>query len=125
MTTLCANVPNCNVASRGNPEIRRLRWGFARTEDCDHPTVISRSVSRFILICVPLAIFAARLHSRGAGSPVGVTQDVNRCLAVVRAASSRRGGGERERHAHVERPETRTSGLVVSYPPPSVCDIPA
>ncbi len=76
------------------------------------------------MICVPLAIFAARLHSRGAGSPVGVTQDVNRCLAVVRAAASKRGSGERE-SSSVGRPQAQSNGLVVTYPPPSVCDIPA
>ncbi len=86
--------------------------------------MISRSVSRFILICVPLAIFAARLHSRGAGSPTGVTQDVNRCLTVVRLAASKRGTDGRARSS-VGRPQTQLNGLVVTYPPPSVCDIPA
>jgi hypothetical protein len=84
---------------------------------------MSRSVSRFILICVPLVICAARLHSRGAASPTGLTQDVNRCLAVVRVASARRGAGARSR-AHLERPKIEANGLVVTYPPPRVCDIP-
>jgi hypothetical protein len=75
--------------------------------------VISRSVYRFVLICVPLVICAARLHSRGA-SPTGMTQDVNRCLSVVRMAATRRGAGGRAHQALAERPETRTSGLVVT-----------
>ena len=95
------------------------------TRNCDHPLVISRSVSRFILICVPLVICAARLHSRGAASPAGVTQDVNRCLTVVRLAASRRGNGERGHHALIRHPDSPPSGLPVSYPPPSVCVIPA
>jgi len=87
--------------------------------------VISRSVSRFILICVPLAICAARLHSQGAGSTSVVTQDVNRCLTVVRLAASRRGNAGRGRQALIRHPESPPSGLPVSYPPPSVWVIPA
>jgi hypothetical protein len=98
---------------------------LTRTEDCDHPTVVFRSIFRFALICVPLAICAARLHSQSAGSPAGVTQDVNRCLTVVRVAASRRGAAGRGRHALVGRPQTHSNGLPVSYVPPSVCDIPA
>ena len=91
MTALCAGDGNCNGPAAAEAGIRRLRRRLAGTRDCDHPAVISRSVSRFILICVPLAICAARLHSQGAGSPSVVTQDVNRCLTVVRLAASRRG----------------------------------
>jgi hypothetical protein len=43
-----------------------------------------------------------------------MTQDVNRCLAVVRMAATRRGAGGRAHHALVERPEARASGLVVT-----------
>jgi hypothetical protein len=90
------------------------------TRNCDRDDVISRSVSRFILICVPLAICAARLHSRGAAPPSIVTQDVNRCLAVVRLAASRRGSAGRGRHALLRQPESPLAGLPIAYPPPSV-----
>ena len=123
MTTLCARDGNRNGGTPGQGGIRPVEAGFRGNRDCDHPGVIPRSVSRFILICVPLVICAARLHSRAAASPAGVTQDVNRCLTVVRLASSRRGAGTRG-HAQMTHPKTDASGLLVSYPPPSVCDIP-
>ena len=125
MTALCAGDGNCNGPAGRESGNQAVEGRFAGTRNCDHPVVISRSVSRFILICVPLAICAARLHSQGAGSPSGVTQDVNRCLTVVRLAASRRGHAGRGRAGLVRRPESQPSGLLVAYPPPSVCDIPA
>jgi hypothetical protein len=77
------------------------------------------------LICLPLAICAARLHSRGAGSPALVTQDVNRCLAVVRVAASRRGASGRAQQMVEGRTQAPPSCPLVVYPPPSVTSIPA
>jgi hypothetical protein len=102
-----------------------LRRRFFRTGDCVDPTVVFRSLFRFTLICLPLAICAARLHARGAGSPAMVTQDVNRCLAVARLAASRRGTPGRGPEALAWRPQTSANGRLLIYPPPSVCDIPA
>ena len=99
MTALCAGDGNCNGPAATGTGNQAVAGRLAGTRNCDHPVVISRSVSRFILICVPLAICAARLHSQGAGSPTVVTQDVNRCLTVVRLAASRRGNAGRGRQA--------------------------
>ena len=123
MTALCAGDGNCNGRVDREARDQAVEPDPGGNRDCDQPIVVSRYVSRFILICVPLAIFAARLHSGGAGSPTGVTQDVNRCLTVVRVAASKRGSG-RGRES-VRRPQTQSNGLLVAYPPPSVCDIPA
>jgi hypothetical protein len=48
-----------------------------------------------VLIFVPLLVVCAgRLHAQRGGTPQGVTQEVNRCLTVVRVAASRRRRGE-------------------------------
>ena len=50
-----------------------------------------RLATRTILILIPLTTSAARLHAHTVETPVGVTQEVNRCLLIVRSATSRRG----------------------------------
>lgn len=43
------------------------------------------------LVFVPLLLIcASRLHAQRGATPHGVTQEVNRCLTVVRVAASRR-----------------------------------
>jgi hypothetical protein len=41
-----------------------------------------------LLILAACAAAAAKLHSRGVVSPLLATQEVNRCLSVVRAAAA-------------------------------------
>ena len=43
-----------------------------------------------VLIAAACLVTAAKLHSRGVGSVVVATQDVNRCLSVLRAAAATR-----------------------------------
>jgi hypothetical protein len=59
-------------------------------------------LTRSALVLIPLLLCAGRLHAQRARSPEGVTQEVNRCLTLVRVATSRR-KGERDRTG-VERP---------------------
>jgi len=53
--------------------------------------VFLRFATRTALILIPLTTSAARLHAHAVQTPVGVTQEVNRCLLIVRSAASRRG----------------------------------
>jgi hypothetical protein len=43
-----------------------------------------------MLIVAACVVAAAKLHGRGVSTPVAATQEVNRCLAVVRAAAAAR-----------------------------------
>ena len=54
--------------------------------------VVLNALTRTALIVLPLTIVAARLHGPIAQGPVGVTQDLNRCLLLVRTAATRRNG---------------------------------
>jgi hypothetical protein len=47
---------------------------------------------RALLIAAACLASAAKLHARGTVSPIVATQEVNRCLSVVRAASAAKGG---------------------------------
>jgi hypothetical protein len=52
--------------------------------------VFVKVATRAILILVPLTTSAARLHAHAVQTPLGVTQELNRCLLIVRTAASRR-----------------------------------
>ena len=54
-------------------------------------SVFLRFATRTALILIPLTTSAARLHAHTVQTPVSVTQEVNRCLLLVRSATSRRG----------------------------------
>lgn len=54
-----------------------------------HGAMRFRLVVRSALVLLPLLLCATRLHAQRA-TPQGVTQEVNRCLSLVRVASSRR-----------------------------------
>jgi hypothetical protein len=54
--------------------------------------VRARRLGQALLIFVPLLICGMRLHSRVVGTPTGVTQEVARCLNLVRIAVARRNG---------------------------------
>jgi hypothetical protein len=59
---------------------------------CVEPGVILRLSGKVFLITAACVSCAARLHSQRAITPMAATQEVNRCLSVMRAASSRKGG---------------------------------
>jgi hypothetical protein len=66
--------------------------------------VTTRRLGQTILIFIPLVICAARLHASASGTPRGVTQEIARCLNIVRVAVARRTGKENA-HAGSERPQ--------------------
>lgn len=80
----------------------------AGTDFALQPDVCTRRLGQTILIFLPLIICGARLHAGAVGSPTGVTQEVSRCLTMVRVAAARRNG----QHAAsgVERPRPRHAG---------------
>ena len=48
-------------------------------------------VARSAIVLLPLLfVCAARIHAQRSAAPQGVTQEINRCLALVRATTSRR-----------------------------------
>ena len=47
-------------------------------------------LTRSVLVVLPLLLCAGRLHATRTRTPAGLTQEVNRCLTLVRVASSRR-----------------------------------
>jgi hypothetical protein len=49
-----------------------------------HPLV------RAMLMLLPLVTSTARLHAHSADTPIAVTQELNRCLTMVRIAATRR-----------------------------------
>lgn len=55
-----------------------------------------------------LVICAARVNAQRGASPQGLTQEVNRCLTVVRVAATRRRGQEnpRDKRARVDAART-------------------
>jgi hypothetical protein len=52
--------------------------------------VLRHPVSRAFLMIIPLVICVGRLHVHAVESPGAVTQEVNRCLTMVRIAATRR-----------------------------------
>jgi hypothetical protein len=59
---------------------------------CLFSRVFLKVAARAILMLIPLTTSAARLHAHAVQTPLGVTQEVNRCLFMLRTAASRRGG---------------------------------
>ena len=47
-------------------------------------------LTRSALVLIPLLLCASRLHTQRGASMQGMTQEVNRCLTIVRVAASRR-----------------------------------
>ena len=74
--------------------------------------MLFNSITRTALIVVPLTVAAARLHGTVGQSPVGVTQDLNRCLLIVRTAASKRSGQSR---LGTKTVPTARSGTPISY----------
>jgi hypothetical protein len=57
--------------------------------------VLIKAATRTILILIPLATSVVRLHAHAVQTPLGVTQELNRCLLIVRTAASRRGSANK------------------------------
>jgi len=51
---------------------------------------VLRSIARVALMIVPVVTCAARIHTHTVDAPDAMTQEVNRCLRLVRVAASRR-----------------------------------
>ncbi len=54
-----------------------------------------RGAARLVLILLPLTTTATRLHAHGAAAPDLATQEVNRCLNLIKIAASKRGDGRK------------------------------
>ena len=70
----------------------RLARPWAGTNFALHQIVRARRIGQTLLIFVPLLICGARFHAGALGTPAGVTQEVARCLNMVRVAAARRNG---------------------------------
>ena len=57
-----------------------------------HPMI--RIVCHVVVIAAACLVTAAKLRHHGAACPLATTQEVNRCLSLLRAASERRSPGE-------------------------------
>jgi hypothetical protein len=54
------------------------------------PPVLRHPIPRSFLMLIPLVICAGRVHGHAVASPGALTQEVNRCLTLVRIAATRR-----------------------------------
>jgi hypothetical protein len=75
--------------------IARIAGGNAA---CAPRDVLFKAATRTTLILIPLFTSAARLHAHAIETPLAVTQELNRCLMMVRTAASRR-GAQHDKHA--------------------------
>jgi hypothetical protein len=67
---------------------------------------------RVMLMLLPLMASTARLHAHNADTPIAVTQELNRCLTMVRIAATRRPPASRSN----ERRETRSLYIETTDP---------
>ena len=58
---------------------------------------LGRLIGSAVIFVPLLLVCAGRLHAQRSGSPQGMTQEVNRCLTVMRVAAGRRRTAENER----------------------------
>ena len=85
-----------------------------------------RFVTRCAFVLLPLLIFAGRLHAQRAATPGGMTQEVNRCLTIVRVAASRRKSSqEREERQALEIAVSARGRALDAGATPLVDDAPA
>ncbi|PYR88114.1 MAG: hypothetical protein DMF84_29445 [Acidobacteria bacterium] len=54
------------------------------------PCVLRHPIPRAFLMIIPLVICVSRVHGHGVATPGALTQEVNRCLTMVRIAATRR-----------------------------------
>ena len=74
------------MRSQIRPEYEDIYWN----QLCDELGPMLRVCFNVALIAAACIVTAAKLHSRGAAGVVSATQDVNRCLSVLRAAAATR-----------------------------------
>ena len=55
-----------------------------------HPGVLRHPIPRAFLMIIPLVICVGRVHCHAVAEPGALTQEVNRCLTMVRIAATRR-----------------------------------
>ena len=65
-----------------------------------HPML--RIVCHAVVIAAACLVTAAKLRHHGGTCPLATTQEVNRCLSLLRAASERRGPSEPGRRHTVD-----------------------
>ena len=82
----------CNTRAAPPGAFRGLAWHGAGTNFAFPHVVRARRIGQTLLIFVPLLICGARFHAGALGTPAGVTQEVARCLNMVRVAAARRNG---------------------------------
>ena len=89
--------------------IARIAGGNAA---CPAHDVLFKAATRTTLILIPLFTSAARLHAHSIQTPLAVTQELNRCLMMVRTAASRRGAqqGNQSSSTRVARPRAYPAG---------------
>lgn len=75
---------------RGNSREKRAGIGLATTAE-----VRFRFAARLVLILLPLTTTASRLHAHTVTAPDLATQEVNRCLNLIKIAASKRGDGRK------------------------------
>jgi hypothetical protein len=85
------SIENVIAPQRQDAEDRRPCRSAAGHAPCPADGVVLNAITRAALIVLPLTVVAARLHARVVQPPISTTQEVNRCLMLVRTASSRRG----------------------------------
>jgi hypothetical protein len=75
-----------------------------------HPLV------RAMLMLLPLVTSTARLHAHTADTPIAVTQELNRCLTMVRIAATRRPAQQALKKGSCALPGTRSRCTETSDP---------
>ena len=63
-----------------------------------------RFAARLVLILLPLTTTASRLHAHTMTAPDLATQEVNRCLNLIKIAASKRGDGRKLAGSERQRP---------------------
>ena len=111
-TNLYSRGPECdreNVPARTCERFRRFRRGYRA---CERRGVLRYLCSRSLLILLPLAVCAGRLHGHTVTTPIGVTQELNCCLTMVRIAATRRSAPPQVRR--VRAPRARSARYEIS-----------
>jgi hypothetical protein len=62
-----------------------------------------RAAARLVLILLPLTTTASRLHAHHVDAPDLATQEVNRCLNLIKIAASKRGDGRKAAISELSR----------------------
>ena len=71
---------------------------------------------RVMLMLLPLMAITARLHAHTADTPIAVTQELNRCLTMVRIAATRRPAEKEIKKGSPARAETHSRYIETTDP---------